>query len=554
MSRASHLRMIISAFLLTVAMSAPAQQPINQARGYDPTAAYSSAGIDSVNLFGGNLSMAIPLGQRYVVSPTLSYAFTAVYNSHVWDFSKAWCVPGNGPVSGGITPLVAHWGNAAALTKVSNAGVGWSLTLGFLTVGGTGTRITGYVDAGGAEHVFYQNLHEDDTTGDSTYWYTRDGSYLRLHTNSSTYATVELPDGNTHSFLPSPVQGCTPTTCNWRLQQMTDRFNNSVSVTWNDSANPPTWVVSDSTGRSHTVTMGTSSNGIKRIASVRLATFGGSTALYSFSYPATDAQIDISDFQTPGCSGWPLTATATFLTGLQLPDGSSYSMVDANGVPTYYTTHVTPGNADTSGAINRLKLPTGGVTSWTYSGWTIPLGCQFGGLPDLVASLGVATRNLCDASGANCATWSYARPDAGPNDDLVTTTVTAPVANPPYPAGTGTGSDRVSNDTVYYFRTHSCSSGPTDYSAWDFGLPYTQSITDGAGHYLSSRSYQGSATSGTLMRSTYVAYEHDLLVGLTYPPGSYADTSPYCIGVILYWSQACVIALKAVAGTQLAGV
>ena len=50
-----------------------AQEPINQERGADPTAIYSAAGIDNVNLFGGALSLAIPLGPRFPVGPTLSY-------------------------------------------------------------------------------------------------------------------------------------------------------------------------------------------------------------------------------------------------------------------------------------------------------------------------------------------------------------------------------------------------------------------------------------------------------------------------------------------------
>ncbi|MCU0292118.1 MAG: hypothetical protein MUF10_09035, partial [Thermoanaerobaculaceae bacterium] len=511
MSRLGHTSVLVFASLLSITLNVRAQQPLNQQRGYDPTAVYSGSGIDNVNLFGGNLSMAIPLGQRYTVGPTLSYGFTLVYNSHVWDFKKAWCTPGKMSTGG-------EWGVSASPTKASNAGLGWFLSLGFLSIDEAG-NIVAYIDSGGGEHVFFQKLHEDDGPGDSSFRYTRDGSYLRLHTTSNA-ATVEFPDGTVHTFWPSSASPCTPTTCDWRIRQMADRFSNAVTVTWNDTVSPATWTVSDSTGRSHTITMATSPTGIARVASVSLAAFGGTSATYSFSYPARDASIETSMLTSPACYGWPLSATVTFLVGIGLPDGSAYSMLDASGAAAYHLASVD--NTDTSGALKQMQLPTGGVIQWAYAPWHLPRGCQYNWMPNLTNSLGVATRQQCDSSGFNCTTWTYTRPTPGPTDLDVSTTVTSPPAIAGAPGGDGTG-----NDTVYYFRTNSCSTGATDYSAWDYGLGYTQSATDGAGHYLSSKSYQGSATSGTLKRSTYVAYEHDKLATLSYPPGGSANTSPW---------------------------
>ena len=127
MSRLGHVSVLIFASLLTIAVNVWAQEPLNQERGFDPTAVYSSGGIDNVDLFGGNLSIAIPLGPRFSVGPTLKYGFTLVYNSHLWDFMEMSCSAPNS--SGASSPANGLW---AVPNQFANAGLGWMLTFGAL--------------------------------------------------------------------------------------------------------------------------------------------------------------------------------------------------------------------------------------------------------------------------------------------------------------------------------------------------------------------------------------------------------------------------------------
>ena len=448
--------------------------------------------MDTVNLFNGNLTIAIPIGQRYTVNGGLSYGLTLTYNSHLWDFTRKKCLG---------TMQTRVW---ALPNRLSNAGLGWMLTLGALYPFDASGRVTEvYVDPQGGSHVLYRKLHDDDGFEDPNYRYTRDGSYLRVHKVSVVRATVEFPDGTVHTFAPGR-----PNTA-WRLVAMEDRYGNTVDVTYDDDPVNPTWTIADSQGRQHVVRFEKSPTQIERLASVSLEAFGSQTATYGFSYPSQDpviARSCLAEWQF--CPTWTSTVAVTLLTGIQLPDGSSYSMLEGTD-PAYYTYQFcSQWMPDLPGVLKSIQLPTGGVVRWSYDTWTYPWGCL---LPDppTTASVGVASRQLCDSAGNNCETWTYSKVYA-PDDSFKTTRITSP---PAVPGGSG-------NDTDYFFRTNSCAQTLTDYTGgWDFGLPYQAEITCGAG-YLSSQAYQGTGPTRTLKRSRYVGYEHDKLpplVGLTPP-------------------------------------
>lgn len=57
-----------------LAAGAPAQEHPNLERGALPGKSYDSGGVDSVNLFNGNLMITIPLGQTYRGDGALAYA------------------------------------------------------------------------------------------------------------------------------------------------------------------------------------------------------------------------------------------------------------------------------------------------------------------------------------------------------------------------------------------------------------------------------------------------------------------------------------------------
>src|SRR5262245_32108925 len=66
-----------------------AQHP-NQARGFQANGVFSAVDIDSVNLFNGNLNIAIPIGNTYQTSGGFSYSLRLSYNSTLWR-TLEWC-------------------------------------------------------------------------------------------------------------------------------------------------------------------------------------------------------------------------------------------------------------------------------------------------------------------------------------------------------------------------------------------------------------------------------------------------------------------------------
>src|SRR5262245_61373209 len=72
---------LVTVALLAACLPAAAQQFPSQQRGLTADTAYQSGELESVNLFNGNLSLSIPLGQPYPVGPSFSLSFTLRYNS-----------------------------------------------------------------------------------------------------------------------------------------------------------------------------------------------------------------------------------------------------------------------------------------------------------------------------------------------------------------------------------------------------------------------------------------------------------------------------------------
>ena len=99
------------------------------ARGFRPDAAYEIDGFDSVNLLNGNLTLSVPMGQKYSANGNLEYGLVLAYNSNVWDLREVpWPnVPPCGPRK--CTP--PHWIRALP-SPLANAGLGWTLSLGRL--------------------------------------------------------------------------------------------------------------------------------------------------------------------------------------------------------------------------------------------------------------------------------------------------------------------------------------------------------------------------------------------------------------------------------------
>ena len=167
----------ICALILPLALAAAAQEqdpPLE--RGFMPDKAFQSGDIDNVDLSSGMFSLVIPIGQTYPVDGGLAYGLKLCYHSDVWDIDTETVACQNG---------VCTYTRARP-NRLSNAGLGFRVSLGQLLDPGDSWNLWGgwrYVSPDGGQHEFQPALHygENDTS-----WFSRDGTYLRMISVSST--------------------------------------------------------------------------------------------------------------------------------------------------------------------------------------------------------------------------------------------------------------------------------------------------------------------------------------------------------------------------------
>ena len=153
----------------------------NHVKGFAPDRAYQLGDIDHVNLFSGNVILRVPVGQVYRVGPTLEYQLVLTYNSKVWDYrSQQYGFPGceSDPVGCGLRYGIPE--------VRSNAGFGWTLSLGRLIPAKTTEVVHGWIYAGpdGSEHEFTDVISppppDPPGTVDPVRARTTDRSFLQL--------------------------------------------------------------------------------------------------------------------------------------------------------------------------------------------------------------------------------------------------------------------------------------------------------------------------------------------------------------------------------------
>jgi RHS repeat-associated protein len=133
--------------------------------------------------------------------------------------------------------------------------------------------------------------------------------------------------------------------------------------------------------------------------------------------------------------------------------------------------------------LSGLTLPTRGRYEWRYAAYqfTNINEAPYGGDNE-----GVVSRKMLDENGALLGEWTYVQArHVGLNQ--TTTTVRTPLGD----------------ETVHYFYDWDI--------AWQHGLPFTTAVNDGGSppRYLSRKVFDGTAASGTLLRTEHVRYTAD---------------------------------------------
>jgi len=528
---------------LSIAASIFGQQVPGRERGFKPGEAYQFGGFDSVNLFSGNLNLAVPLGQTYPVAEGVSYSFVLRYSGNIWHYSE-WMKPekpissepdhcyeaGGGLIicpatctgAGGLNcPIMQHWmlyrdeedpTRTFYFPMRDNAGMGWRLSFGELFPGATNATLPTlysmwrYKSPDGGEHAFYDTLHEprcqspSDTDCDpfvAGVGYTRDGTYLRIKDGRAAGdRIVEFSDGHKQLFhCANPTSAC----------QLRFIYGTSSLIAANgepttnyvkfefDSEN--NWLITDSHQRAHKIYFQQPNpfHGMNRVIDkVDLAASGGARAVYDLTYDnftfdddAARTDGSISSIARP-CGARDLSARTRFLTRIGLPDGGSFLM-------NYNHPAAADGCSDSSGTLTEVVTPARGKLTWSYQNYPVTAAYN---------SMGIRQRTAFDP-------FTNVREQSRYTADVGKTTVETL-------ADDGT---TVVTRTVNYFEPEYGES---------LGLPYTTTSTDGSGRNLSTETFDCPAGGTcTKVRATYLKYELDELAStclIDFP--CYRDRNP----------------------------
>ena len=380
----------IGAALLLLGSALAAQPVPSLERGVKPDKLYQFGDLDSVNVMNGNLLVRLPIGSSYPVGGGLSYGLSLIYNSKAWDFQEA---SFQGNIYGQAIP-----------DRLSNAGMGWSVTLGRLL---SPTDVFNdnhpwqwtYIGPDGTQHLFYQGLQTVGPVGVdpcTSTCFTRDGSYIRMSVLSSTERVIETPDGLRRFFVLFTLADFTT---EWRLTQIRDRFeDNQTDVAISYSTDGNLWTITDKHGRQQRVFFGPDSSGrYKRLLQrIELTAFGvnADPAVYTFTY-VPQQLISVPCGST--LPNWN-SVTAPLLQTVSLPDGTSFGM-------SYYAPSFS-GHLPRSGPLEGAVPAHRGKLHYTYRQHVLPIkGCSFRSWHSSTA--GIATRQFIDAAGHDAGTWTY---------------------------------------------------------------------------------------------------------------------------------------------------
>jgi len=480
-------RILLLLLLVTMTGALFATQTPNTARGFSPGGTYHPLGIDTVNTFNGNLTLAIPIGQVYPIGGGLTYQLRLYANGNLWDAEDH--IDLDPQTNGDCSPpphtvhmdCIHAWPDRRA-----NAGIGWTMSLGRLFPPGAPTNERGWIyeSPDGAEHEFFDQLWS--ATSDPNDSYTTDGTFLRM-TVSGSERIVEFPNGEKHVFRANDDLGTTADDGNaalapWYLDRITNRYSANVLQFTYDRTNAK--IVMSDGFRTQTIHYGLHNfeygtiapvnpspstalvNQRMLVSSIDVAAFGNQTGQYTFGYTQVSQQRP--DWHNIPDDYVPYAATVQQLTSLTQPDGTSYAFTYWNATDV------------ASGYPSTMKVPTGAVIDWDYEHKAFPNSPGGGDWSE--RPYGVKTRKLYDRNGTTLlGTWNYGY-------TLTSGTLKVTVTDP---AGTKTENffDVSSNDIAHP----------------EYGLPVNKQVPDATGtRWLSQRTYLSGQT--TAFRSTYHRY------------------------------------------------
>jgi hypothetical protein len=532
------LRVAVLSLLTLFGAIALAQRSPNIERGFKPGKVYDVLGLDTVNVFNGNLNMAIPIGQRFPNGGGMSYGLSLVYNSKVWDYerrfdlstqdpSQYWHTPADyDPTIGIIKYKVPYM--LPFPSRKQNAGLGFTVTLGRLIPPNDKTydnleqittherdasysplRTWVYESPDGAEHELEGCAIASTSCGASSW----DSTFMRLRVTGAT-ALLEFSDGSKHTF----VNTQTPENPAFRITTMVDPFGNTITVNYPDVN---TWEITDSFNRKSYVRFRTVTNGspnmTKLVREIEVPSADPAhPAKYTLEY---DDGVSVGRSCFASVPPSQTTAVVSLLRRVILPDGTSVRP------PSRYTFDYQAESACNAGELTSMGLPTGGQIHWGYGPYSLPVGDCGAGWVNY--SNGVYSRTLND--GSTTSTWSYkpAQPkrsnSCGYCQDLKTgdfpsvqggNSIHALHITPePFTEASVVVTTPNGDKTTHFFSVWpenpmgDFCTGPVAARSAEYGLPFTRRVPDSSGHrFLSTQTV---SAAGKVLRTSFVEYEGD---------------------------------------------
>jgi RHS repeat-associated protein len=458
--------------MLSVGTRAQSLPPVtaDDQMGLQAYQSYHGGDIDSISLSAGTVTLDFPF-LSFPQRGKLELSFNLLYNNkpqHVSQFCPAppappTCIwywdgkilsPGPGNTPEEVGDVFVGWAHAFGLSQK---------TVTVVTNPGKQSQITQYYYTyylqfpDGSKHVVGNqgtfSWYNTGTNPANMYeiqggpFETLDATGLQINGGlgygyNSTAAVVIGPDGNRYGMWGGTAQDTNGNQITSTLTQVTDTMGRQIAL-------PPTASSAGNTSTSVCPSVG----GI--VASSAVAwnppAYGGGTASYTFCYGNITVNPANYSAQSTGPTG------AKVLIAIVLPNGQTWQFQYNDPDGTNYQ-----GQPVNFGSLSQITLPTGGTISYTYqysgpTGTTYPVTCQNGGR--WVAS---RTVNANDGTGAH--TWTYGYTYSGG----LNTTVTDPLGN----------------DVVHVF-----------------GLAAACTMYETQTKY-----YQGSQTSGTLLKTVNTVY------------------------------------------------
>jgi RHS repeat-associated protein len=326
----------------------------------------AGAGLDAVSPYNGALSLTIPIGPTYQVGPGLSFQMRLYYSSRVWApglwqlFNCSPCTP---------EPNMLLDGDPAL-------GLGWRLSFGKIVETSVAGIPAAYIASDSSAHRLYDRrlFCASGCPAKDGFFYTRDGSYLRVkYLGSTTGYQMWTPDGNLTTFGHN-VHGFDNLATNyisdfgrgrdgWHATQIQNPYGDAITISYQSSGPNTTnaWVpyqiiipsINGSGSRIVQVNMA----GGARIVSIQVPTFGGATSTYSLTTSQHGSQL-LRPFPHPT----QYAPSQFYLDRIDLPvSGYSYNF-------TYFDSGTTSVYAN--GAMASQTIPAGSRIDYAYGTWT----------------------------------------------------------------------------------------------------------------------------------------------------------------------------------------